>query len=111
MKSATNHDAHDRNMTNNRRDDMVGTSTYSWQGNFQQPGTYYLIVENTGSTAMNYTLNITGNRGNFPVTDDDSGPVSGLMSVANASPLATNRHLSQLNIKETSPPAWAGFFL
>ncbi|MEZ4673659.1 MAG: hypothetical protein R2932_05365 [Caldilineaceae bacterium] len=66
VKSATNHDAHDRNMTNNRRDDMVGTSTYSWQGNFQQPGTYYLIVENTGSTAMNYTLNITGNAVTFP---------------------------------------------
>ncbi|MCB0122929.1 MAG: hypothetical protein KDE58_11830 [Caldilineaceae bacterium] len=66
VKNTTNHDTHDRNLTNNSHDDMVGTSTYSWQGNFQQPGTYYLIVENTGSTPMNYTLTVSGNSVIFP---------------------------------------------
>ncbi|MEZ4860234.1 MAG: hypothetical protein R3C14_02960 [Caldilineaceae bacterium] len=63
---SSNSDESEKNADTNNALKDYATSTYTWQGNFQEPGTFYLIVKNNGSQPLDYTLSITGNSVVFP---------------------------------------------
>jgi hypothetical protein len=65
-----------------------------WTGNFDLPGTYYVVVDQAGSTPGNYALTVSGSGVSFPQPKQVKAPAGGAKPMAptgNSTPVAVGQ--------------------